>query len=175
MGLIDNLLKPGAIGKISTLDTSVIFNEKDTFQTTLPIVNIAFSGEIDGGVSTGLTVLSGESKTFKTLLMLYCLKAYQNKYPESVCLFYDCEFGVTPDYIKSIGLDGSRIIHIPVEHVEQLKFDLVARLKEIKKNDKVFIMVDSLGNLASKKEVEDAQDSTPNNERYSVFLSKPCV
>jgi plasmid replication initiation protein len=55
-------------------------------------------------------------------------------------------------------LDTSRILHIPLEHVEQLKFDIVKRLEEIKRGDHVFVLVDSLGNLASKKEVEDAQD-----------------
>ena len=73
-------------------------------------------------------------------------------------MFYDSEFGITPDYIKSHGIDTERILHIPVEHMEQLKFDIVKRLEQINRGDHVIIFIDSIGNLASKKEVEDAQD-----------------
>ena len=156
--LLERMKKSGSIKSSDILTESSYFMAKDVIPTELPILNIAFSGDLDGGLVPGLTILAGASKSFKTLLGLYCLKAYMNKYPDSICLFYDSEFGVTPDYIKSNGIDGSRILHIPVEHVEQLKFDIVKRLEEIKRGDKVFIFVDSLGNLASKKEVEDAND-----------------
>jgi hypothetical protein len=43
-----------------------------------------------------------------------------------------------------------------VTDVEQLKFDISSQLNEIKRGDHVIIVVDSVGNLASKKEVEDA-------------------
>jgi len=156
MSLMDRMKKSGSIKSADKMSESSIFNAKDVIPTDLPILNIAFSGNLDGGLVPGLTILAGQSKSFKTLLGLYCLKAYFNKYPDSVCLFYDSEFGVTPDYLTSNGIDGDRVLHIPIEHVEQLKFDIVKRLEEIKRGDKVFIFVDSLGNLASKKEVEDA-------------------
>lgn len=147
-----------SIKNVETLENSRTFNIKDTIRTGVPIINAAFSGDIMGGFTTGLTVLAGESKTFKTMMSLYCLKAYQDQYPESVCLFYDCEYGVTPQYLKSFGIDSSRILHIPVKHVEELKFDMVKRLEEISMGDKVFVLIDSIGAMASKKEVEDAVD-----------------
>lgn len=153
--IMDKLKNAGSI-KAEVLSESTIFNCKDIIDTNVPIINMAFSGDVNGGFTTGLTILAGESKTFKTMMSLYCLRAYQEKYKDSVCLFYDCEFGVTPAYLKTFGIDSSRVIHIPIEHVEQLKFDIVNRLEQIKRGDKVFLLVDSLGNLASKKEVEDA-------------------
>ena len=68
--------------------------------------------------------------------------------------FYDSEFGTTPEYLKQYKIDTDRVVHVPIEHIEQLKFDIVKRLEQIDKKDKVFIFIDSLGNLASKKEVE---------------------
>jgi hypothetical protein len=53
-------------------------------------------------------------------------------------------------------IDTSRMVHIPVEHIEQLKFDFVKRLDSITESDDVIVFIDSIGNLASKKEVEDA-------------------
>lgn len=153
--LMKQLLSAGSI-EASTLSDSVIFNEKDDITTDIPIINIAFSGKIDGGLTTGLTVLAGESKSFKTLLSLHCMKAYFDKYEDSIALFYDSEFGSTPEYLNQFGLDTSRIAHIPINTVEQLKFDIRKRLETIQRGQRVFIMIDSLGNLASSKEDEDA-------------------
>ena len=49
-----------------------------------------------------------------------------------------------------------RVLHTPITDVEQLKFDIMKQMDNIDRGDKVIIIVDSIGNLASKKEVEDA-------------------
>lgn len=157
MSLMEKLTKSGSIRAV-TLSESNLFNEKDLIPTSVPIINVALSGKLDGGLSAGLTVLAGPSKHFKSLMGLIMVQAYMKQYPDSVCLFYDSEFGVTPEYINAQGIDPSRIIHIPIEHIEQLKFDISKRLETIERGDKVIIFIDSVGNLASKKEVEDALD-----------------
>ena len=158
MSLLEKLQKVGTIKQAAILSNSPFFNAKDCIQTNLPILNVAFSGSLSGGLVPGLTVFAGASKSFKTLLGLYCMKAYFDKYPDAVALVYDSEFGITPEYLSSNGINTSRVIHIPIEHIEMLKFDVVKRLEEIKRGDKVFLLVDSLGALSSKKEVEDALD-----------------
>jgi hypothetical protein len=40
--------------------------------------------------------------------------------------------------------------------VEQLKFDIMQQLSNVERGDHLIIVIDSIGNLASKKEVEDA-------------------
>jgi RecA/RadA recombinase len=157
MGLMEKLSKAGSI-KSTTLADSTLFNAKDLIQTKIPIINVAFSGTLDGGLVPGLTVVAGPSKHFKSNLSLIAVQAFLKKYPESVCLFYDSEYGITPEYIASNGIDPERVIHVPLEHIEQLKFDIVKRLEAIDRGDKVVIFIDSIGNLASKKEVEDAMD-----------------
>lgn len=156
--LMERMLKAGSIKTAEVLSKSSYFNEKDIIQTSLPILNVAFSGELTGGMVSGLTILAGESKSYKTLLSLYCMKAYLDKYEDAIGILYDSEFGITPEYLIQQGIDPDRVVHIPVEHIEQLKFDIVKRLEEIKRGDKVFTMVDSLGLLPSKKEVDDAVD-----------------
>jgi RecA/RadA recombinase len=151
-------LKAGSTTGASLLSESDFFNSAENITTSVPVINIAFSGKVDGGFQPGLTILAGESKTFKSALSLYCMKAYLEKYDDAVGILYDSEFGVTPEYIKSFGIDPSRVIHIPVEHIEQLKFDFVKKLENIQKGDHVFFMVDSIGQISSKKEVEDASD-----------------
>lgn len=167
MSLLDKMLKAGNIKSASVLSKSSFFNAKEVIPTDLPILNIAFSGSLEGGLLPGLTVVAGASKSFKTMLSLYCMKAYLDKHQDGVAILYDSEFGITPDYLESFNIDINRVIHIPLENVEQLKFDIVQRLGEIDKKDNVFIMIDSIGNLASKKEVEDAE-----NEKSVADMSR---
>ena len=167
MSLLDKMLKAGSVKTSNVLSKSAFFQEKDPIKTELPIVNIAFSGSLNGGLIPGLTVVAVESKSFKTLLGLYCMKAYLEKYKDGVALLYDSEYGITPEYLESYNIDINRVIHIPIEDVEQLKFDMTKRLNEIDKGDRVYVMIDSIGNLASRKEVEDAE-----NEKSVADMSR---
>lgn len=153
--LMQRMLKAGSSKQAAVLSESKFFAAKDMVTTDLPVLNVAFTGELDGGLISGLTLFAGESKSFKTLLGLYCLRAYLNKYPEAIAIIYDSEFGITPEYLAANEIDLDRVIHIPVEHIEELKFDAVGRLSDVQRGDKVFVMIDSLG-LGSKKELEDA-------------------
>jgi len=89
MSLLEKMLKAGSVKGSSILSKSDFFQAKDPIKTDLPIVNIAFSGSLNGGLIPGLTVLAGVSKSFKTLLGLYCMKAYLDKYKDGVALLYD--------------------------------------------------------------------------------------
>jgi RecA/RadA recombinase len=122
------------------------------------MINVAFSGDIDGGFSSGLTVLAGPSKHFKTSFALVAAAAYLDKYKDAVCLFYDSEFGSPQSYFQAYGIDTDRVLHTPLTDVEVLKHDIVAQLEEITKKDRVIIVIDSIGNLASKKELDDAKE-----------------
>lgn len=156
--LLDKLHAASTNKLAGVLSDSMFFNEKDMIPTAIPALNIALSGSPVGGLTSGITFLAGPSRHFKSLLGLVLVKAYMSKYPDAVCLFVDSEFGITPDYMSSIGIDIDRVLHVPVEHIEQLKFDLSKRLESIERGDKVIVFIDSVGNLASKKEVEDALD-----------------
>jgi len=91
-----------------------------------------------------------------TLFSLVAAKAYLDFYPDAVLLFFDSEFGTTKNYFGQIGIPTDRVLHTPITNIEEFKFDIVAQLEHLKKGDHVFIIIDSIGNLASKKEVEDA-------------------
>ena len=155
--LMERLHKAGSI-KSTQLTKSSLFKEKDEIPTAVPMVNVALSGKLNGGLTSGLTVLAGPSKHFKTAFGLLMMKAYMDKYPDAICLFYDSEFGTPEHYFSSLKIDTDRVMHIPIKNVEELKFDLVKQLEEIAVEDKVYVMIDSIGNLASKKEVDDARD-----------------
>jgi len=167
MSIMDKLKKNSKLSHTSVLSESKFFTEKDMVPTDVPMINVALSGSVDGGLAPGLTVLAGPSKHFKTSFALLMAAAYLKAYPDSVMLFYDSEFGSPQSYFEQFGVDTSRVLHTPITNVEELKFDLIGQLEELDRNDKVVVVIDSIGNLASKKELEDAK-----NEKSVADMSR---
>ena len=156
MSIMDKLKKNSKIKETSILADSKFFTEKDMVATDVPMMNVALSGSVDGGLAPGLTVLAGPSKHFKTSFGLIMASAYLKKYKDAVLLFYDSEFGSPQAYFQQFDIDTERVLHTPITNVEELKFDIIAQMEGLDRNDKVIVMIDSVGNLASKKELEDA-------------------
>ena len=156
MSLLDKLKKNSTIKDSAILSKSKFFTEKDMVPTEVPMINVALSGKLDGGIIPGLTMWAGPSKHFKTAFSLLMAKAYMDKYPEAVLLFYDSEFGTPVKYFETFQIDMDRVLHTPLTDIEQLKFDIMQQLQDVNRGDKLIIVLDSIGNLASKKEVEDA-------------------
>ena len=171
--LLDKLKKTSTVKNTAVLNKSIFFNKKESTSTPIPMLNIALSGHIDGGFTSGLTVLAGPSKHFKTNFALVMAAAFLKKHDDGVILLYDTEFGITPEYLSSMGVDPARVIHTPIEHAEMLKFDVSKQLEELDREDKVMIVIDSVGNLASKKERDDALDgkSVADMTRAKVLKS----
>jgi RecA/RadA recombinase len=167
MSLLDKLVKNSTIKLTASLNESKVFGKKEMAPTSVPMVNVALSGDIDGGLSPGLLVLAGPSKHFKSAFALLTAAAYMKKYEDAVLLFYDSEFGTPQAYFESFGIDMDRVVHTPITNVEELKFDIANQLDSIDKKDHVCIIIDSVGNLASKKEVEDAM-----NEKSVADMSR---
>jgi len=158
MSVLEKLKKGSTIKESSILSKSQFFTEKDMIQTSVPMVNVALSGNLDGGLTPGLTMFAGPSKHFKTAFALLMASAYMEKYKDAVVLFYDSEFGTPQSYFDTFNIDTDRVLHTPITDVEQLKHDIMVQLQQIEKGNKVIIVLDSIGNLASKKEVDDATE-----------------
>lgn len=166
MSFLKKLAKTGNVGG-KQLSASDLFREDQYITTPVPIINLAFSGTLDKGFGPGLHTLAGPSKHYKSNLGLVMVKSFQDKYPEGTVIFYDSEQGATPAYFETFGIDQDRVLHVPIMNIEELKFDISQKLEMIntettearkakEEPPRVFIFIDSMGNLASKKEVEDA-------------------
>lgn len=171
--IMNRIKKNSKIKGTSILSESQYFTNRDSVPTEIPALNIALSGSANGGVNPGLLTIAGPSKNGKTTLSLLMAAAYLKKYSDAVMLFYDSEFGMPTNYFNAYGIDINRVIHVPVMNAEELKFDMIAQLEEITRDDKVIIVLDSMGNLASKKEVEDAksENSVADMTRAKAFKS----
>ena len=173
MSVMDKLKKNSKIKTTDILSDSIFFGQKTMVKTEVPMINVALSGDPDGGLTSGLTVLAGPSKHFKTSFALLMASAYLKEHKDAVMLFYDSEFGSPQSYFEAFGIDTTRVLHTPITDVEQLKFDLVGQLDNIERKDKVIIVIDSIGNLASKKELEDAlNEKSVNIEKSRMVKEK---
>lgn len=158
MSIKNKFLKNSSIKTAAMIEESKVFKVRELAPTQVYALNIAYSGSLFGGVDTGLTLWAGPSRHFKSVYTLISVKAWMDKYPDAICLFYDSEFGTPSAYFKSVGIDTSRVVHLPITNVEELKFDVMKQLDIVEPGDKVIIAVDSVGNTASIKEVQDALD-----------------
>jgi len=165
--IMDKLKQNSKLKHTQVLSESKFFNEKDQTPTDVPMVNVALSGSVDGGLSSGLIVLAGPSKHFKTMFALMMAGAYLKKHKDAVMLFYDSEFGSPQAYFDQFDIDTSRVLHTPITNVEELKFDLIGQLEGMDRKDNVIVVIDSIGNLASKKEMEDTM-----NEKSVADMSR---
>lgn len=175
MSLLDKLKKNSTIKETAILSKSKFFTAKDLIPTHVPMIDVALSGRLDGGLVPGLTVLAGPSKHFKTAFALLFAASYLKKYEDAVVMFYDSEFGSPQGYFDKFGIDTERVLHIPITDIEQLKHDIMSQLQNIEPGERVIIVIDSVGNLASKKEVDDAiegksvADMTRAKQMKSLF------
>lgn len=156
--LLEKIRATSTIKETAILSESIIFSKKDMIPTSVPIINVALSGLLDGGLTPGLTMWAGPSKHFKSAFSLLMAKSYMDKYPDAILLFYDSEFGTPISYFKSFNIDMDRVVHTPLTNIEELKFDIMKQIDSITRDDNIIILIDSVGNLASKKEVEDSMD-----------------
>jgi len=167
--LIKKLIKNSNSDTTSVLSESNVFNNITITRTRVPILNLVLSAKFQGGLTSGLTLIAGPSKHFKSNLGLVAVASYLNADPEAVCLFYDSEKGVTKSYLKSMGVDPDRVIYTRITTVEQLRNDVVSQLDKLERGDKVIIFVDSVGNTASKKEMADALS---DNDKQDMTRAK---
>lgn len=173
MSLMDRLLKKSTIGAASSLATSRLFEKKEIISLECPGLNVALSGDAFGGMTPGIVQIAAASKTFKSKFALEIAKSFLKKFPEGVIILYDSEFGTPESYFEDLSIEN--IIHVPILDLEEFKHDIVVELKEITREDKVLIIVDSIGNMPSIKELTDAEegkdtaDMTRAKQMKSIF------
>lgn len=165
MSLLDKMNKKTKLEGAATMSKSQFMKDQTYVSTSCPMLNVACSGKLDGGYGPGLFTLAGPSRHFKSNLGLFMAKEYLDKFEDAFILFYDSEYGASSEYFDTFGIDPERVAHRPIDDIEDIKIDLSQMLEAMKEEEKatgkkqrVFIFVDSVGNLASRKETEDALD-----------------
>ena len=153
---MERIMKNSTVKQTEMLADSVVLQEKPQIPTSVPMMNLALGGKINGGLTAGITTIAGPSRHFKTSFALVMVAGYLNANPEAVCVFLDNEFGAKKSYFEQYGVDINRVIHIPFSDIEEMTFESMKQLNELTEKDDVIFLIDSVGNAASKRELDNA-------------------
>lgn len=170
--LRERMLKNTTIKKTTILGESQVFQAKKFYDTGIPIINLALSGDVDRGLYNGVTVVAGPSKHFKTKFSLEMMAGFLRNSKNGMALVYDNEFGSPAKYFETSNIDQERVVYTPIMNMEELKFDIVKQVESFTDEDEVFILIDSIGNVASKKELDDAMEGESKQDMTRAKMMK---
>ena len=136
---------------------------------------------IKGGIPNNKVIaIGGQSGTGKTFLTLNFAKQAQRQ--GYYIIYLDSEGAIDNDLVTKFGMDPTMFRIDPIATVESLKISMakfIKKMEDMRKDGyelpKVLICLDSMGNLASSKEVNDAetgsekQDMTRAKQLKSIF------
>lgn len=122
--------------------------------------NAILSGSIFGGIPANkITALAGESGVGKTYFCLSVVKYFLDSNPDGMVVYFESESAISSDMFESRGIDTSRILLYPVDTIQEFR-EVSIKIVEnyLKQDDKkpMMFVLDSLGNLPTQKEVDDA-------------------
>ena len=141
------------------LSESGLSTVEDYVDTGCMVLNSIISGSLYGGVPKGrITGFSGPSMTGKTYIINKILGNAQRA--GYIPVVFDTEIAVDEQSASGVGLDPEKTKYVPVNTVGECRNQIFALLDGIEQNNlqgKFIISIDSLGNLAADKEVEDAE------------------
>ena len=130
---------------------------RDYIDTGAVILNAQVSSHPRKGIPSGRVIqMAGPESSGKTFI---CLETIKNAQKEGYfIIYYDSEAANDATSMSDRGLDLSQLMYVPVATVEELTTSILNILDDLSKDDQVMIVIDSLGNLSSTKELEDATD-----------------
>jgi len=127
-------------------------------------LNALLSGSIYGGVASNkITGFAGEHSTGKTYFALAVAKQWLIDNPDGYILYFDSEDAVTSKMLDERQIDRERVAAFPVATIEDFRFQAISILDKYieqpeKKRKPIFIILDSLGNLSTNKEMTDTAE-----------------
>ena len=142
------------------------------------IFNALLSGSIYGGLPANkITAIAGESATGKTFFALGLCKSFLDANPDGGVVYFETESALTKDMIEERGIDGKRIVMMPVTTVQEFRTEairIVDKYLEQKEEDRqpLMFVLDSLGMLSTTKEIEDTADGKETRDMTRSQLVK---
>lgn len=130
----------------------------DTGSYTL---NALLSGSIYGGLASNkVTAFAGEPSTGKTFYALSVVKDFLNSRKDAIVFYFESEAAISRQMLEERGVDTSRFVMVPVTTVQEFRTQAIKVLNsymETPEKDRapLLMVLDSLGNLSTEKEIED--------------------
>lgn len=143
-------------------------------------LNALLSGSLFGGLpSNKITGIGAPSSTGKTFFALGTAKHFQEKNPNGIVVLCESESAITKQMLEERGIDVKRTLVLPVATVEEFRTQVIKIVdkfmeKSLEERQKapLFFILDSMGNLSTKKEVEDMTSGNDKRDMTKAQLLK---
>lgn len=150
------------------------------------IINALYSGSIYKGIpSNKIVSYIGEPQTGKTFFTLSAVKSFLNSDKHNAVIYFESEGALQPnqsdtnELLDSFGIDKERFKILPVDTVQKFRHQITKVLdgysdavNNNKKMPKLLICLDSMGNLGTSKEFEDAAEGKEVQDMSRARLLK---
>ena len=163
--LVKQLIKESSNDMASVVSAGILGDCSTFVDTGSFTLNALLSGSMYGGVpSNKITCLAGQEAVGKTFFALSIAKNFLDTNKDGIILYFESEGALTTEMITDRGLDPNRFIVFPVATVEEFRTQCLKVIDGVPKDHKVMIFLDSLGNLSTKKEMEDSASGSDKRD-----------
>ena len=142
------------------------------------LFNALLSGSLHGGLpSNKITALAGESATGKTYFALGMVKQFLDSNPDAGVLYFESESAIPRELIESRGIDPKRMVILPVVTIQEFRTQAIKILDaylEQEEHKPMMLVLDSLGNLSTTKELEDTAAGAETRDMTRSQIIKAC-
>jgi RecA/RadA recombinase len=179
MNFLSQVIKDSKNEFASFASDGIAAGDVETFvDTGSYIFNALVSGDLRGGIpSNKITALAGESGTGKTFFCLSVVRNFLDTDPDAGVIYFETESAISKNMIESRGIDSSRLIIMPVNTIEEFRTQsvrIIDKYMEQNTEDRkpLMFVLDSLGMLATNKEVVDASNDKNVRDMTKAQLVK---
>lgn len=141
-------------------------------------LNALLSGSIYGGVPNNkVTAFAGESATGKTFFVLGVVKQFLDDNPEGGVIYFDTEAAVTKSMMESKGIDPKRVVISEPDTIQKFRHTALQIIDKYtsqaeSKRKPMMMVLDSLGQLSSTKEMEDSAEGKETRDMTKAQILK---
>jgi len=179
MSFLKSVIKDSKNEYASLASEGIAAGDVESFvDTGSYIFNALVSGSIFGGIpSNKITALAGESGTGKTFFCLSVVRSFLDSDPDAGVIYFETESAISKQMIESRGIDSNRMVIFPVATIEEFRTQsvrIIDKFLEQPKDERkpLMFVLDSLGMLATNKEVQDASDDKNVRDMTKAQLVK---
>jgi len=177
---LDALLRASGNDAATIVGKSGILTDASGYVNTGSLtLNALLSGSIYGGlIENKITAFAGESGVGKTYFALDIAKNFLEENEEAVVIIFDTEAAITADMLEDRVGNTDRILVIPITTIQQFGTQVSKILtqyesdKEKNPDAKLLLILDSMGNLSTSKEVGDMESGSETKDMTRAQLIK---
>ena len=179
MDFLSQVIKDSKNEFVSMASDGVAAGDIESFiDTGSYVFNALVSGSLFGGIpSNKITALAGDSGTGKTFFCLSVVRHFLDTDPNAGVIYFETESAISKKMIESRNIDSKRLVIFPVDTIEEFRTQAVRIIDKYMEQPKeerkpLMFVLDSLGMLATNKEVEDASNDKNVRDMTKAQLVK---